>query len=155
MGRRFARLLLAAGLVAASAACSAPPNSEPGPIGPHEPFSGAVNGSRDGAVVRTACAGPVWPGRLGPVVGGQTVEVHRDASGQGLTDRSGTVFARADASSYVVQVTSYDTPTSLDGLQVPCDGTGVIVFDPCFGFVGCLDGGRVDAVKVTFENIAV
>jgi hypothetical protein len=154
MSRRITQLLVAVGLVDASVACTTPPPPGPTPIGPHEQFSGTVNGTRDGAVVRTVCAGPIWPGRTGPVVGGQSVEVHQDPDGAGLTDRSGTLFAHADASSYVVQITAYDVPTSLDGMQVPCDGTGVIVFDPCFGFVGCVDSGHADGVKVTFENIA-
>jgi hypothetical protein len=155
MGGRIVGLVLATVLMVASAACTPPPTPRPVPIGPNEHFAGLVNGTRDGAVVTTVCGGPTWPGRTGPVLAGQVVEVRRDAAGPGLTDRSGTLFARADGSSYVVAVTTYDTPTSLDGLQVPCDGTGLIVFDPCYGFVGCIDGGRADVVKVTFRNIAV
>ena len=136
------------------AACTPPPAPGPQPIGDNERFSGLVNGTASSAVIFTACGGPVIGDRVGPVVGGQTVAVRRDVGGDGLTDRAGGLFARTDDSGFVVQITTYDTPTKIDGMQVPCEGSGVMVFDPCYGFVGCLQGGHPAQVKVTFVNVA-
>jgi len=156
MHGRFAGLVLTMAVVAAAACAPSPtPPPQPVSVGPYEHFRGVVNGAGDGVVVNTVCGGATWPGRSGPVVAGQTVEVRQDPSGSGLTDRSGTLFARTDGSGDVRQVTAYATPTLLDGLFVPCDGTGLIVFDPCYGIIGCIEGGRADSVRVKFVNVAL
>lgn len=152
MRRWIAGTIAGAALLAAG--CTPPTPTPPDRIGPGESFRGLVNGQGDGAVVTTVCGGPGVVGRVGPVLDGQTVTVRRSTSGPGRTDRSGTLFARASSSGFVVQVTAYGTATSLDGLQVPCEGKGVIVFDPCFGIIGCVQGGTADEVEVTFVNIA-
>ena len=141
-------------IVTVASACTPPPAPGPSPLGENVRFSGLVNGTASNAVIYTACGGPVVGDRVGSVVGGQTVAVRRDAGGDGLTDRAGGVFARTDSSGFVVHITASDTPTKIDGMQVPCEGSGVMVFDPCYGFVGCLEGGHAAQVKVAFVNIA-
>jgi len=115
-----------------------------------------VNGVGDGAVVTTACGGPGWEGRLGRAVSGQTVAATRDASGLGFTGDNGAVFVEANSSAQVVQLREWDVPVAFPSyVEVPCDGAGVVVFDPCFGFVGCRGGAKAHAVKVRFINIAL
>jgi hypothetical protein len=135
-------------------ACTPAPTG-PTPIGPHQHFSGLVNGSHDGAIITTACGGPVWVGRTGHPVGGQTLSVTEDPAGAGDTgSHSSTVFAQTGGSYNVVQFQTYgvteELPTDID---VPCDGSGTVAFLQCFGIIACLDGAP-DVVKVTFVNIA-
>ena len=152
--RRAVGLALVVVTVVVVAACVPP--SGPAPIGMNETFAGRVNGAGDGAVVLTACGGPVWEGRLGHVVGGQTVSAVRDVAGPGNTGDNGAVFAEVQGSAHVVQLRSWATPVEIPtDIDVPCDGPGVVVFDPCFGFVGCRGAARAASVKVSFVNIAV
>ena len=46
---------------------------------------------------------------------------------------------------------TFATAGALGGLTVH---VGVMVFDPCYGFVGCLEGGHAAQVKIAFVNIA-
>jgi hypothetical protein len=142
-------------LLAVTVGCTPPPG-EPIPIGANERFRGLVNGRGDGAVVNTACAGPGWIGRMGRAVGGQTVSATRDPSGPGNTGDNAAVFVEPNGYAQVVQLRAWDQteafPTDID---VPCDGPGVVVFDPCFGFVGCRGAAQSHRVKVTFVNLAV
>jgi hypothetical protein len=145
-------MLLAAACAVLGACAPTPPG--PTAIGPDQRFSGLVNGSHDGAVITTVCAGPGWPGRTGHPVGGQTVSVVRDPTGAGDTGDYSSVFAQTSTAFDVVAFDTYGTdrelPTTLD---VPCDGTGTVTFLQCFGIIACRNG-RPDVVKVTFLNIA-
>jgi len=151
MGRRVVQLL--AGLVVAVTACAPAPGG-PAPIGPHQRFSGLVNGVGDGAVITTVCAGPVWVGRTGHPLAGQTVSVTRDATGAGDTGSYSSVFAQTSSAYDVVVLHDWDVAGELPAtLDVPCDGTGTVTFLQCFGIVAC-SSGSPDVVKVTFVNIA-
>lgn len=153
---RVSRTLMSllAVVVVAAVAC-VPSGGGPSMVSTNETFSGLVNGSGDGAVVTTLCPGPTWPGRLGRAIGGQTLSATRDASGRGNTGDNGAVFAEPNGTTEVVQLTAWDDPRPFPtDIDVPCDGPGVIVFDPCFGFVGCRGAATADRVKVTFVNIA-
>jgi len=158
MGRRRSTTLIglvAVTLLVAGAAACAPGPVGPTPIGPHEHFSGRVNGTGNGAVVTTVCPGPTWPGRTGHPIAGQTVSVARDPRGAGDTGAYSTVFAQAQSAYDVVAINAYDTAMELPAtLEVPCDGTGTITFWQCFGIVAC-SSGAPDTVKVSFVNIAV
>ena len=133
----------------------APPSPAGGPIGPRETFTGLVNGQPDKVQVLTACGGPGTVGRLGYAVSGQTVSVVKDPLGAGFTGDNGTLFVEPNGSSQVVHLTTYDTTSPFPtDVKVPCDGPGRVVFDPCFGFVGCQGGAHADVVQVVFVNIA-
>lgn len=151
--RQSVRMIVAA-VVLAAAGC-VPPAAEPTPIGTNQTFRGLVNGGGDGAVVTTVCGGPTWEGRLGYAVGGQTVSATRDSKGGGNTGDNGAVFVEPNGYAQVVQLTAWDQAEEFPtDIQVPCDGPGVVVFDPCFGFVGCRGAAHAASVKVTFVNIA-
>ena len=87
--RTFAAVVIA---VAALAVSSVPAGARQS-IGPHQHFAGLVGANRRSAVVYTACAGPVWPGRTGPVVSGQTLEVTRARGGHGYTGPFTQIYA--------------------------------------------------------------
>ena len=149
-------VVAAAAILVAGCAVQPTTPSVPTPIGANQAFHGLVNGTGDGAVVTTVCPGPGTPGRRGRALGGQTLSATRDASSTANTGDNGAIFVEPNATMQVTQLRNWDEavpfPTDID---VPCDGTGVIVFDPCFGFVGCRGGAQADSVKVTFDNIAV
>lgn len=141
-------------VVVATSGCSpAPPAAS---IENNQRFSGLVNGRHTDAQIRTACGGPIFPGRTGHPLAGQTLSVTQDPSGHGDTGSdSRAVYAQTAGSANIVQFTVYDVtqeiPTDID---VPCDGTGTVMFLQCFGIIACRDGSP-DAVKVTFQNIAL
>ena len=137
------------------AGCVPQPGS-PVPIGANQTFRGVVNGTSDGAVVTTVCAGPTWPGRMGPVVAGQTVAAVQDPAGSGNTGDNAAVFVEPNGTMWVVSLRAWGEAVELPtDVQVPCDGKGVVVFDPCFGIVGCRGEAHAATVKVTFVNIAL
>jgi hypothetical protein len=153
---RVSRVLAAVSLVAvvALAGCTPPAPPAPVAVGPHQRFSGLVNGLRSGAVITTSCPGPGQPGGMGHAVGGQTVAVTPDPTGAGDTGTSSVVFAQPGGTIYVVGIHDYDTPVEFPtGAQVPCDGPGTVNFLQCFGIIACTSGAP-DVVKVTFVNIA-
>lgn len=152
-GRRSWKVVLGVGVVALAGCVPEPVG--PVSIGANQTFRGEVNGQGDGAVVTTVCGGPTWPGRLGPVLGGQTVAAVQDPAGPGNTGDNAAVFVEPNGTMQVVSLRAWGEAVELPtDVQVPCDGTGVMVFDPCFGFVGCRGGAQAAVVKVTFVNIA-
>lgn len=152
---RSMRVIAALSVAAALTGCVPPSTGEPVPIGTNETFRGMVNGSGDGAIVTTVCGGPTWEGRKGYAAGGQTVSATRDPKGAGNTGDNGAIFVEPNGYAQVVQLTAWDNEETFPtDIQVPCDGTGVVVFDPCFGFVGCRGAAHATSVKVTFVNIA-
>jgi hypothetical protein len=70
-----AAVALSATSLGAAGAAAADPVPVPVPIAPHQVFLGEVNGTSTGAVIKVGCFGPVWPGRTGHPVGGQSVDV--------------------------------------------------------------------------------
>jgi hypothetical protein len=129
-------------------------------IGPDEHFLGLVNGSNDDPVVYTICPGPAWPGRVGPVAGGQTMSVAEVADGGGFTGPFDRVFAWFDPS------TAAGAPTQLrfryfgipkpvpTSIRVPCEGAGTVTFSSCPFGAPCAAGWVPDHVAVQFVNIA-
>ena len=149
--------VLATSLSAASAAAGTP-------IKAHQHFVGVVNGrtaSTTAVPVYTVCAGPIWPGRTGPVAGGQTLAVTRVKKGGGYTGPFSQIYAWfvQDSSSggpQQVRFTSYGTAMAIPaGVQVPCDGDGQVEFSPCKYLAPCAAGWTPTTVPVRYENIAV
>ena len=134
------------------------------PIRPHQHFAGVVNGKKKNAVVYTACGGPTWEGRTGPVVGGQTLSVVRAAKkGHGDTGPFSQIYAwfvpeNSPAPTTPVQLkfASYRTPQEIPtSVEVPCDGTGTVEFSSCPYLAPCAFGWVPTYVSVQFVNIAV
>ena len=154
--------VLAVGVVVAAA--FAGPAAAAEPIGSGQHFVGQVNGSGASAtavpVVRTVCAGPVWPGRTGPVAGGQTLAVHQVAAGGGYTGLFSQVYAWMEQDASVggpqqVRFTTYDTRLEFPAaVRVPCDGPGEVTFSSCPRLAPCAVGWIPTSVKVRFQNIA-
>lgn len=78
VGHEAAVIVGVAPTAAAQAAAAGPQR-----IRPHQHFVGLVNGRSADAVVRTACAGPIWPGRTTQPVAGQTFAVEQVPDGGG------------------------------------------------------------------------
>ncbi len=129
------------------------------PIGPGEHFLGLVNGSNYQATVYTACAGPIWPGRTGPVVSG-TLAVARVAKRHGATGPLSQVYAWfvQDASAPAPQMlkfTDYGVGQPVpEAVRVPCDGKGRVQFSPCPYRAPCVAGWVPNLVSVRFVNVA-
>src|SRR5205823_5089828 len=124
-------------------------------------FIGLVNDTRRDAVVYTACPGPMWQGRMGSVVGGQTMEVRRVAQDHGYTGPFSQIYAwfvPTSSGSKPVQLefTRYKAPQNIPtSVQVPCDGSGRVEFSSCPYLAPCAAGWVPTYVRVQFENIAV
>ncbi len=130
-------------------------------IQPNEHFIGLVNGSNVEPVVYTVCPGPTWPGRTGPVAGGQTMSVAHVAAGPGYTGPLSQVYAWFDQDSSgtrpnMLKFTEYGAEQTIPtAVRVPCDGAGQAQFNPCPYLAPCVFGSSPDFVKVRFVNIAV
>jgi hypothetical protein len=130
-------------------------------IQPDEHFIGLVNGSNVKPVVYTVCPGPTWPGRSGPIAGGQTLAVAHVGSGGGFTGPFSQVSAWFTQDSSVnhpqqVRFTSYGTEQAIPpAVRVPCDGTGTVVFSSCPYLAPCVFGWIPNSVAVRFVNLAV
>jgi hypothetical protein len=135
-------------------------------IGPDQHFVGLVNGSNVDPVVTVVCAGPIYPGRTGPVAGGQTISVGQVAAGGGYTGPLSQVEAWL-VPSVAVPVTASSSPPALtftrygvaqtipSSFQAPCYGVGQVEFSPCPYLAPCVYGWAPDYVTVRFEDIAV
>jgi hypothetical protein len=162
--RTFVRELSALAVAGILTAALASPAAAAEPIGPGQHFVGQVNGLGASAtavpVVRTVCAGPVWPGRTGPVAGGQTLAVHHVAAGGGYTGLFSQAYAwvEQDASTggpQQVRFTTYDTKLDIPpAVRVPCDGPGTVTFSSCPRLAPCAAGWIPTSIKVRFQNIA-
>lgn len=161
LGRVLALRALALSALALSTvalSCTAnPPDGGPvdnGPIGTNQQFSGYVNGVSDGAVVDVVCTERADGSTRGRAIGGQIVAARVDPNGRGNTGDNGAIFVLPNTSAQFVHLQNWgedvEFPTDID---IPCDGEGTIVFDPCFGFVGCRGGATADVVKVTFISV--
>jgi hypothetical protein len=134
------------------------------PIKPNQHFVGIVNGGASTTavpVVYTVCAGPIWPGRTGPVAGGQSLAVARVARDGGFTGPYSQVYAwfvedSSASGPQQVRFTTYATTMAIPAtVEVPCDGSGRVEFSPCPYGALCVAGFTPAMVKVRFENIAV
>ena len=144
----------AVGLTSASAAVV-----DPAPIGPHQYFTGQVNGASVNAVIQVGCFGPVVPGETGHPIAGQSVDVLPAAASTtadvGYTGESADhvlVGFGTPASTAVVLLKDYAVkaaiPTTLD---LPCSGTGKVTFVPA----PTSSTARTATVTVTYQNIGV
>jgi hypothetical protein len=135
-------------------------------IGPDQHFIGLVNGSNVDPVVTVVCPGPLYPGRTGPVAGGQTMSVAEVAAGGGYTGPFSQVEAwlvpsvavpvTALSSPAELTFTSYGAPRAIpSSFQAPCYGVGQVEFSPCPYLAPCVYGWTPDYVVVRFEDIAV
>lgn len=154
---------LAAGLLVVTVSGAAAVGSTP--IRPHQHFVGIVNGKRASSttppVVITVCAGPIWPGRTGPVASNQTLAVAQVASGGGYTGLFSQVYAwfvqdNSAGGPQQVRFTSYGTSMAIpSSVRVPCGGTGQVEFSSCPHLAPCAAGWVPIEVTVRFEDIAV
>jgi hypothetical protein len=136
------------------------------PIGPKQYFHGLVNGSEGAttpATVFVLCAGPIWPGRTGSVVGGQDVAVQQffpptppiaQFGYTGLAGLSIRMTFRPPspvATNLPVVFTVYGSKGLPTTLQVPCGGDGEAVFAPAPPSSDAMSA----LVPVRFVNIGV
>jgi hypothetical protein len=161
MRPRFRLALALAALVAALSTAS--PATAAEPIGPHQHFVGIVNGlqlSSAPPVVYTFCAGPIWAGRTGSILGGQTLEVRHVRAGHGNTGGFNSVNAwvvqdTSKGAPQQIRFTTYATPQPFPaGAQVPCDGDGQVEFSACPYLAPCAFGWTPVLVPVRFVNVA-
>ena len=129
-------------------------------IGPDQHFIGLVNGSNAPVTVYTVCAGPLWPGRRGPVAGGQTMAAAEVLRGGGDTGPFSQIYSwfvpRHHHTPTALTFTTYGTPQTIpSSIRVPCDGSGKVEFSPCPYLAPCASGWTADFVRVTFVDIAV
>jgi hypothetical protein len=134
------------------------------PIGPGQHFIGLVNGSNVDPTVAVVCPGPIYPGRTGPVAGGQTMAVARVAQGGGYTGPFSQVYGFfvppvvspvSAAFPPELKFTEYGVPQTIpSSFQVPCYGTGEAEFSPCPYLAPCAAGWTPDFVTVRFVDIA-
>ena len=122
-------------------------------IGPDQQFAGVVNGSAADATVYVVCPGPVFPGRTGPPVAGQGVQVVQN-TGSGFTgsaaDSIVATFGTATNTQSLV-FKEYGVPQDIPTtFSLPCGGTGTAVFTPR----PTSSTARSFTVRVTFVNIA-
>jgi hypothetical protein len=128
-------------IVAASAGASvawAQGGPGTGPIRPHQPFLGLING-KDGVsgpvVINMACFGPVRPGQTGHPMAGQSVGVGQPEAIVGTFGNTGSkgtsidaVFGPATAVSSGVAFHRYGTVAMPTSLVLPCSGSGTVTF---------------------------
>ena len=135
------------------------------PIGAGQYFAGVVNGVRGSAtvtpIVRTICAGPISPGRVGTIAAGQTVSVVRTPKGPGYTGLFNSVSVwfvppTLTPAPQQMRLTAYGVPAAIPTtIQVPCSGTGQVEFSACPYLAPCAFGWVPTRVTVRFLNIAV
>jgi hypothetical protein len=147
-------------LVASATVASSTSASAGSPIKAGEHFRGLVNGSHKTPAVQVVCPGPVGSSSTGPVAGKQTMTVVHVRKGQGFTGPFSSVFAwfapvAGGAAPTQLHFTHYSSPQYIPtSIQVPCGGTGSVVFSSCPYLAPCAAGWVTDDVKVKFENIA-
>ncbi len=144
MPRRTVTVLISAGVVVAAIAAMVVPGgiagakSSGGAVRPQQTFFGVVNGSAVDAKIEVACPEAVRPGEVGPPVSGQTLGVQSpspSAIPNGDTGSSGrTIVAQFTTSSAAalpdVTFTRYGSKPLPTTLELPCLGSGTIVFSP-------------------------
>jgi hypothetical protein len=140
---------------------SAGPASAQAQIGPDQHFVGLVNGSRARPIVLTVCPGPAR-GRMGSVVGGQTLQVAEVGHAHGYTGPMSQIYAwfvpRASPAAAPTMLTfaTYGTPQEIPStVHVPCGGRGKVEFSSCPYLAPCVFGWTPSFVRVRFGNIAL
>lgn len=158
--RRYGTLTAVALSAAVLGMSTAAAAVDPAPIGPHQWFSGQVNGVTANAVITVGCVGPVLPGQTGHPVSGQSVSVvpapGAVTSNDGYTGEAAdhvVVDFGAPASTGSATVLQYygvkaAVPTSI---ELPCYGSGKVVFVPA----PTSSTARTATVPVTYRSIGV
>jgi hypothetical protein len=160
-GVRIYRLRLTLIAAACLGTVVAPLAATGAPIGPSQHFAGRVNGQTSIATVHTVCPGPGTAGQFGSIASGQTVSVHRVASGHGYTGLFSQVYAwfvqnESLNGHHAAVITTYRTKVAIPtSVRVPCDGTGRVEFSSCPYLAPCAAGWEPTFVRVRYENIAV
>jgi hypothetical protein len=172
--RILVKLLVSMGLAIVALAGGAVQAGAAIPVGPHQYFTGVVNGV-DGSTVdpisiQMDCFGPVTPGETGHPMSGQTLAVHQlfppgttgGSLGNTGTDSRIEVFfgalppstalptvPTASTASSPTTFTRYDKPRRLPtSLTLPCSGTGTAEFVP----VPVVPPSQADAVPVQYVS---
>jgi hypothetical protein len=154
------RIVVAAAAIAASTVllgAGAAAAEAKAPIQPNQYFNGLVNGKSKDATILMACPGPV--GGLGHPVAGQYVTVEGPlSSGEGFTGKAKSIDATLEfltPSSTPVHLATfryyYEPGAISTELKLPCEGSGVAVFNPVMGG----ETARAAKVSVTFVNVAL
>jgi hypothetical protein len=140
--RRFARFMAVAGtavvVVGASAGSAAATTHDPVPIGPHQHFTGYVNGSNVGPVSMSVVCSSTGHGAPAP---NQPVEVQPASAvppfaDEGYTGGDHIIDASLMTASGAVPIhlatfTSYYAPKDIPtDITVPCSGSGKVIFAP-------------------------
>lgn len=130
------------------------------PVGAGQHFIGRVDGRRRNVVVETVCPGPTFPGRQGPVAGGQFFSANKARRGLGATGLFTQIYAWFEpepggAAPVAATITTYGSKVPIpDAVRVPCDGTGRVEFSSCPYLAPCAFGWEPDFVDVQFVNVA-
>jgi hypothetical protein len=158
---RRSAVLVVAIVLAASISTSVFAQSASNAIRPNEVFAGMVNGQLSNAVIYVVCPGPARLGQLGHPISGQTLGTESPPPSAALTGNTGSRgrFIRAllvspvptSSTTSTVVFSKYGTepiPTTLD---LPCSGTGSVIFVP----QPTSKTAHSATVEVTYENLAV
>lgn len=158
---RLAALGVSTALALATSAAVGHAVTDPLPIRPNMVFSGVVNGAETNAVIKVVCPGPVTSNEVGHPVSGQYLEVVTSpviASNSGYTGSAANsidAYIATPTGAVVGPVVVFNSfyveepiPTTL---ELPCSGTGSVIFVP----EPTSPTARDSVVSVTFENIAV
>lgn len=143
-GRRSTRVvtaLLGGAVVAATwsgAGGVAAAKPAAGPIGPDQSFVGLVNHRLSAATVKVVCPGPLRLGQTGEPASGQTLSVLprvAAASRNGFTGAAGDsvvaeFVAASTGATSAETFTQYGTLPITSTFQLPCSGSGRVVFAP-------------------------
>lgn len=138
--RRLSKIIVAslAGVslltIAASPAGATYPPFPGGRVLPGQEFGAVVNGHSDQATIAMACFGPLRPGQRSHPMGGQTLGIFRPEvlRVQGYTGTKGRriVAHFSDDPSKIVTFTRYESKPLPTSLNLPCSGSGTVVFSP-------------------------
>jgi hypothetical protein len=151
--------LAAVALTGSTALAAASPAQDPVQIGPGQYFTATINGVSTDPMIQVACPGPVTPGETGHPVSGQYLEVQlasgSTTTGVGYTGSAAKgidVLFNATSSTSAIVLTAYYAPVAIPtALNLPCYGTGSVVFAPA----PSSSTAKNLTLTVTYQNIAV
>jgi hypothetical protein len=149
-------VLAVAGFTSGADVLAATAGAGPTKIAPHQVFVGEVNGTMETATVKVVCPVAATGGRA---VSGQTISVtsllviprnygDTGAHGRAIAASIGPATSAAES----IVLTKYNHPQPFPtNIDLPCSGTGIVVFAPVAGG----HGSRPTTVTVTYENVGV
>ncbi len=141
--------------ISASSASASTASIGPSKIGPHQWFTGLVNGRFQHAIVKVVCPVNSSVGRALP---GQTVSVTSPPVIAATFGYTGTrarsiagVVGPAAAVSEVLLFHRYNAPAEFPtNIPLPCGGKGVVIFAPVPGS----HTAKASRVRVTYANVS-